>query len=116
MRLSLEARISDRHRFVLNQIGQHMGFLQEELQQIDRQIVAAMKPYEKEWQLLQTIPGIDEISAAMLLAEIGNDMSRFGNHKRLCSWAGICPGNNESAGKKKRENTESKQIFEVSLM
>lgn len=101
IRLSLEAHVSDRHRFVLKQINQHMEFLAKEIQGIDEQIVAAMKPYETEWRLLQTIPGIDVISAAMLLAEIGNDMSCFGNHERLCSWAGICPGNNESAGKKK---------------
>ena len=71
------------------------------MQEIDDQVVAAMKPYQEELQLLQTIPGIDKMGAAMLLAEIGVDMSRFGNKNRLSSWAGMCPGNNESAGKKK---------------
>jgi transposase len=60
-----------------------------------------MKPYKEEWHLLQTIPGIDELCAAMLLAEIGPDMSCFGSKDHLSSWAGMCPGNNESAGKKK---------------
>ena len=50
--------------------------------------------------IIQTIPGFNEISAAMLLIEIGVDMSRFGNKDRLSSWAGMCPGNNQSAGKK----------------
>ncbi|MBF0524625.1 MAG: IS110 family transposase [Deltaproteobacteria bacterium] len=63
--------------------------------------MAAMKPYEQEWRLVQTIPGIDEIGAAMLLAEIGVNMSCFGSKDHLSSWAGICSGNNESAGKKK---------------
>ena len=52
-------------------------------------------------QLLQTLPGIDLIGAAMLLVEIGGDMSVFGSAQRLASWVGICPGNNESAGKRK---------------
>jgi transposase len=99
--LSLDGRISDRHRFVLKQMQKHIQNLDEQLQEIDDQIVAAMKPYHQEWQILQTIPGIDVIGAAMLLAEIGVDMSKFGNKDRLCSWAGISPGNNESAGKKK---------------
>jgi len=51
-------------------------------------------------QLLQTIPGIDVIGAAMLLVEIGTDMSVFGSADRLASWVGVCPGNNESAGKR----------------
>ena len=52
-------------------------------------------------QLLQTLPGIDLMGAAMLLVEIGADMSVFGSAQRLASWVGICPGNNESAGKRK---------------
>lgn len=116
LRLSLDVRISDRHRLVLKKIGHHMEFLQEEIQEIDRQIVAAMEPYEKEWQILQTIPGIDTISAAMLLAEIGNDMTRFGSHERLCSWAGICPGNNESAGKKKNAQIRKANQYLKSLL
>ena len=52
-------------------------------------------------KLLQTLPGIDEQGAAMLLVEIGADMSVFGSAERLASWVGICPGNNESAGKRK---------------
>ncbi len=52
-------------------------------------------------QLLQTLPGIDLMGAAMLLVEIGADMSVFGSAQRLASWVGMCPGNNESAGKRK---------------
>jgi transposase len=75
------------------------------LEEIDHQIVAAMKPYEEEWYLLQTLPGINQISAAMLLAEFGVDMSHFKNGDHLSSWAGMCPGNNESAGKRKSGRT-----------
>ena len=60
-----------------------------------------MKPYAWAWRLLQTIPGIDEISAALILIEIGDDMRRFASPPRLASWTALCPGNHESAGKRK---------------
>jgi transposase len=101
IRKALEGRISDRHRFLLKQIQSHISWLEDQMDEIDAQIVAAMVPYEKEWQLMQTIPGVNKMSAAMLLTEIGTDMDCFGNKKRLSSWAGMSPGNNESAGKKK---------------
>jgi transposase len=101
IRLALDGELSDRHRFLLKRIINHMNWLKGQIEEIDDQVVAAMMPYEQEWQLLQTIPGIDKISAAMLLAEIGTDMERFGSKERFSSWAGMCPGNNESAGKKR---------------
>ncbi|MEW6737024.1 MAG: IS110 family transposase [Acidobacteriota bacterium] len=100
LKLSLEGRISDRHRDLLKRIEGHIKWLSYQMREIDSQVVAAMQPYKEQWQLLQTIPGVDQISAAILLAEIGIDMSQFGSKERLSSWAGICPGNNESAGKK----------------
>jgi len=60
-----------------------------------------MKPYKKEWKILQTIPGIDWVSAAMLIAEIGVDMSPFPTRNHISSWTGLSSGNNESASKKK---------------
>jgi transposase len=101
LELSLDGRISDRHRMLLEAITNHIEGLQQQIQEMDRQVFAAMEPYAQEWSLLQTIPGMDQISAAMLLIEIGVDMSRFGSRERLSSWAGMCPGNNESAGKRK---------------
>ena len=101
LRKALDGRLSDRHRFLLKRILAHMNYVACELQEIDDQIVAAMKPYEEEWQLLQTIPGIDKIGAAIVLTEIGTDMKRFGSKGNLSSLIGICPGNNASAGKKK---------------
>jgi transposase len=101
LQLSLDGRLSDRHRDLLRRISKHIKWLNAEIAEIDAQVVAAMQPYKQEWQLLQTIPGIDKIGAAILLAEIGTDMSQFGNKERLSSWAGMSPGNNESAGKKR---------------
>jgi len=116
IRLALDGRISDRHRFLLKRIQGHMKWLEQEIEEIDRQIVAAMEPYREAWKLLQTMPGIDQISAAMLLAEIGVDMSRFGNKERLSSWAGMCPGNNESAGKKKSGRTRKGNRYVKELL
>ena len=64
-------------------------------------IDSLVKPYENAVQLLCTIPGIDRRSAVIVISEIGADMTQFSSSKRLCCWAGLTPGNNESAGKKK---------------
>ena len=64
-----------------------------------------MQPYAWAHQLLQTIPGVDEIAAALILIEIGDDMARFGCAERLACWAALSPGNNESAGKRKSGRT-----------
>lgn len=101
LELALDGPISDRHRSVLRKILEHIQYLDGEIEAIDVEIVAAMKPYEEEWGLVQTLPGFDRISAAMLLIETGVDMSRFGSKERISSWAGVCPGNAESAGKRK---------------
>ena len=60
-----------------------------------------ISPYENAVQFLCTIPGIDRNSAITIISKIGTDMAQFSNSKRLCCWAGLTPGNNESAGKKK---------------
>lgn len=82
-----------------------MTALERQLAQIDAELFQAMTPYHGAWVLLQTIPGMDAIASAMILIEIGDDMSRFGDADRLASWAALCPGNNESAGKRKSGKT-----------
>lgn len=102
---SLDGDLSARHLFVLRQIHEHVTYLEQQLVRIDAQLIQAMEPYRWAWDLLQTIPGIDAIASAMILIEIGDDMSRFGDADRLASWAALCPGNNESAGKRKSGKT-----------
>jgi transposase len=116
LELALEAQISDRHRVVLQAISEHLKWLRRQIAFTDGQIFAAMKPYEEEWRLLQTIPGLDSLSAALLIAEVGVDMSRFGASERLCSWAGMCPGNQESAGKRKTGKTRKGNGYVRSLL
>ncbi len=102
---SLEGDLSARHLFVLGHIHAHIETLQREIAQIDSYLLAAMQPYAWAHRLLQTIPGIDEIAAALILIEVGDDMGRFGCAERLASWAALSPGNNESAGKRKSGRT-----------
>ena len=103
--LSLEGDLTARHRLVLEHIQAHNRYLEAELARLDHYLSEAMAPYREYWQLLQTIPGIDQISAAMILIEIGDDLSAFANAKHLASWAALCPGNHESAGKRKTGKT-----------
>jgi transposase len=79
----------------------HYDYLLEHIQKIDALINELVKPYESYINLLCTNPGIKRNSAITIISEIGTDMSQFGSSKRLCRWAGLAPGNNESAGKKK---------------
>jgi len=102
---SLDEPLGERHRLLLYTIHNHMGFLAEELRHIDEYIFEAMAPYQQQWEFVQTVPGIGQIGAALLLVEIGVDMERFGSKENLASWAGMCPGNNESAGKRKSGKT-----------
>lgn len=88
-------------RFILQQILHHVNFMEQERNVLEQQILVALEPYKEYWQILQTIPGVNQWGAAYLIAECGTDMKRFGNVEQFCSWAGICPGNNESAGKRK---------------
>jgi len=94
-------RFSARHQFVADQIMQHIEYIEQRVAQMDQYLLEGLKAYEPQLRLLQTLPGIDLQGAAMLLVEIGADMGVFGSAERLASWVGICPGNNESAGKRK---------------
>jgi transposase len=82
-------------------IRSHYEFLQNSIGELDKMLDVLVAPYESAIQLLLTVPGIRKTSAITIISEIGTDMSHFSNSKRLCCWAGLTPGNNESAGKKK---------------
>lgn len=102
---SLDGDLSPRHLLLIEALRDHVRYLETELAKLDAYLLEAMTPYAWAHRLLQTIPGIDEIAAAMILIEIGDDLSRFGSADRLASWAALCPGNNESAGKRKNGKT-----------
>ena len=82
-------------------IRNHMDFLNDSLYTLDQKLEELIEPHKGAVSMLCSIPGVDRASAITILSEIGTDMSQFHSSKRLCCWAGLTPGNNESAGKKK---------------
>jgi transposase len=102
---ALQGDLTDSHRFVLDELMRHIEELEARITRFDARLLDGLKDEHNTLGLLQTLPGVDLIGAAMLLVEIGNDMSVFGHADRLASWVGICPGNHESAGKRKSGRT-----------
>lgn len=100
-------RMSDHHRKLIGYSLEHMKFLEEQLEKIDQDILDKIREagLEEPWRLLQTVPGVQEDSAANILAETGADMTQFPSERDISSWAGVCPGNNRSAGKNKSSHT-----------
>ncbi len=97
---ALSGRVGAHHRFLLATHLAHIDFLDEEIARLSAAIAARLRPLEEELARLDTIPGVDRQTAEVLLAEIGVEMGRFPSAAHLASWAGMCPGNHESAGKR----------------
>jgi transposase len=91
--------------FLLARQLAHIDFLDETLEQVNAQIAERLRPLEPTLERLDAIPGVGRVTAEVLLAEIGPDMSRFPSAEHLASWAGMCPGNYESAGKRQKGKT-----------
>lgn len=88
-------------KYRVRMIRNHLEFIQQSINKLDNMLNVLAVPFESYIQLLCTIPGVDRTSAITIISEIGTDMAHFSSSKRLCCWAGLTPGNNESAGKKK---------------
>ncbi len=98
---ALEGRMEEHHRDVLKLQLRRMRGLDQDLAELEAQIQEKLKPYRPQLELLTEIPGVDWTLAAVIIAELGVDMKVFQTAPRLASWAGVCPGNNESAGRRK---------------
>jgi transposase len=107
LREALVGRFDDEHALVIGQILAHIDFLDEAIDRISADIEERMRPFASQRDLLMTIPGVKQRSAEVLIAEIGTDMSVFATPKHLASWAGMCPGNNESGGKRRSGKTRN---------
>ena len=81
--------------------GLLLDYLEGRIAQLRQALLSGLAPRNGLLEALQTIPGVDETGAALLLVEIGDEMQAFGSAEKLASWAGVCPGNHESAGKRK---------------
>ena len=126
---ALHGRVTDHHRFLLHLHLQHIDFADAAIQDIDRNVTALIARMDQEVQagqtratfqslilLLMTIPGIDVLSARIILSEIGRDMSRFPTAGHLLSWAGLCPRNDESAGKRRSTRLREGDLWLKTLL
>jgi transposase len=100
LRLALNGKVRDHHRFMLKEYLDEWTALGERIGRIELEIKRLIDPFERAVTLWQSIPGIDWVTASNLVAEIGVNMDQFPSAQHLASWAGLCPGNNESAGKR----------------
>src|SRR5215207_81983 len=102
---ALEGSFSAHHALMASRILAHIDYLDETIAELSTEIERVLDPFSEEVALLDTIPGVNRKVAEMIIAEIGVDMSRFPTHYHLASWAGMCPGNDESAGKRRSGKT-----------
>jgi transposase len=111
LELALEGKVEEHHRFLLSVQLRRLRTVEADLGILEQRIQEKLKPYALQLALLQEIPGIDETLAAAIIAELGVDMSVFGTVSQLASWAGICPGNNESGGKRKSSRIPKGNVY-----
>jgi transposase len=102
---ALQGRFDTEHALIVSQILAHLDFLDEAIDRLSAEIEERIRPFAAQRDLLMTIPGVKQRTAEVLIAEIGVDMTAFPTPKHLASWAGVCPGNNESAGKRRSGKT-----------
>jgi transposase len=100
LRKALTGWFSPTHRVLVGELLAHLEYLDESIERLSDDITTMIAPFATPIDLLDTIPGVDRRTAEVVLSEIGPDMSRFPTSGNLASWAGQCPGNNESAGKR----------------
>jgi transposase len=102
---ALEGRMKSHHRFLLKELMEHLEFVESKIARLEQEIGEHLRPFEEEMEQLGTIPGVDWVTASGLIAEIGVNMNQFGDPEHLGSWAGVCPGSYESAGKRRSGKT-----------
>jgi transposase len=110
LREALEGRVQPVHRFLLRQFLALIEFLEDAIAEVQAEIERHLVPYKEAEQRLQTIPGVGATAAAAIIAEIGVDMSRFASARHLAAWAGVCPGNRESGGKRLKEKARQGNV------
>ena len=121
LREALQGRFRPHHQFMLGEILSHLDYLDEAIERLSNEVEEHIAPFFQEIELLKTIPGVKQKVAEAIIAEVGADMSHFPSDRHLASWAGLCPGNNESAGKRKSGKTRKgdrwlkRNLIEASL-
>jgi transposase len=105
LRLVLQGEVNEHHRYLLQELMEDLERIESKVLRMEAEIVKRSQPYEKQLARLNTIPGVDWITAWTILAELGDDMSAFPDAHHAASWAGLVPGSFESAGKRKSSRT-----------
>jgi transposase len=105
LQAALTGRFGRHHALLVGEILAKLDYMEEAIERLSEEVDRMLRPFARELELLDTIPGVNKLAAEGLVAEIGFDMSQFGNSARLASWAGMCPGQHESAGKQRRGTT-----------
>src|SRR5215204_1950677 len=105
LREALQGRFDAEHALIIGRILAHIDYLDESIAELSAVIEQQIAPFAKAVELLCTIPGVQQRTAEVIIAETGGDMTKFPTAKHLASWAGICPGNDESAGKRRSGKT-----------
>jgi len=108
---ALEGRVTTHHRFLLRELLDHLYFVESKMRRIEQEIEVRLGPFPSEVARLCTIPGVDRVTAWGVLAEVGLNMSQFPDAQNLASWAGLCPGSHESAGKRKSGKTRKGSLW-----
>ena len=108
---ALEGRVEEHHRFILRLQLRRLEQADADVVELDARIDLKLEPYAKQHELLKEIPGVERTLAATFIAELGTDMTVFHSAAHLASWAGVCPGNNESAGKRGSARTRKGNVF-----
>ena len=98
---ALEGRVEEHHRYLLSMQLERLEQVEATIEKLDERIDGKLAPYQDLHRRLTQIPGVDRIGAAVIIAELGVDMTVFPSVRHAAAWAGVCPGNNESAGKRK---------------
>ena len=98
LRQAVPGRFNDHHAVLVGELLSHLDYLQAAIARLDARVDDLMRPFSAQRDRLMTAPGVKKTTAEIVIAEIGVDMSRFPSAAQLAAWAGVCPGNNESAG------------------
>jgi transposase len=105
LRKALEGRFRPHHQFMVGEILTHIDFLDEAIERISQEVSCRIAPLSKTVEVMDLVPGINQRVAEGILSEIGVEMNCFPTDGHAASWAGVCPGNNESGGKRKSGKT-----------
>jgi transposase len=105
LRRALEGRFSAHHALLAGELLAHIDYLEESIERLSGEVAERLRPFARQLELLCTIPGVQRRCAEAILAELGPDMTRFPSHRHAASWSHLCPGNDQSAGKRRAGHT-----------